>query len=155
MPTDLPESKTPQVVGGFIRLMVAAGIGQWLDETMPYTPGMDPPGIISGPLPPELDSGLGVNPYPVMTDTEPGVDVLGIQVMIRTKGPRVDKAMAVADWLEETFHGLDQQTFGGYNIPLIWRNSLANLGPNDDNNYQITDNYYMYIDVYRKAAENG
>jgi|SRR5690625_574176 len=150
----MTDSKTPQILGGFIHLMTEVGIGTWDPDGL-YSDETDPPGIVLGELPHELNSVLGINPYPVMMDTEPGVDVLGVQIMIRTQGPRVDQAMAVADRLEATFHGLENQDFGGYNLPLIWRNSLANLGPNDTGNYQITDNYYMYIDVYRKAAQNG
>lgn len=150
----MPDSKTPQILGGFIRLMTDAGIGVW-NESGDYTDDMDPPGIYPGDIPHTMNQGLGVHPYPVSMDTKPGVDVLGIQVLIRTKGSNSLKAIAVADQLEAAFHGLEHQILGGWHCPLIWRNSLAVLGPNDNNNYQITDNYYMYIDVYRKAAENG
>lgn len=153
--TGLPDSKTPLITAGFIQLIAEQGIGTWVDPDEPYDDSVDPAGIFLGEIPPDAESGIGINPYPVMMDTEPGVDVMGIQVMVRNRGRRPDEALAVADRLEETFHGISHQNFGGYNIPLIWRNSLAALGPNDNGNYQLTDNYYMYIDVYRKAAENG
>jgi hypothetical protein len=31
-------------------------------------------------------------------------------------------------------------------VPLIWRNSLADLGLDTSDRYEITDNYYLYVD---------
>lgn len=156
--TDTPfqaPSKTSEITFGFIDMMHEARIGFW-SETEAYPDDPDRPGIFFGAMPHQPVNALGVHPYPVMMDAEPGTDVLAIQVHIRTDTTAPDPAIAIADQLEATFHGREHLTLGGWHIPLMWRNSLAVLGEGDTGNFEITDNYYMYVDISnRKAAYHG
>lgn len=157
--TDTPTlgpSKTIDITRGFIDMLDAAGIGFWSYTDEPYPDDPDRPGIFFGALPYQPVNALGVHPYPVMMDAEPGTDVLAIQVRIRTDTTAPDPAIAIADQLEATFHGREHLDLRGWHIPLMWRNSLAVLGEGDAGNFEITDNYYMYVDISnRKAAYHG
>lgn len=154
IPFEAP-SKTSEITAGFIAMMHAEKIGFW-SETVAYQDTPNRPGIIFGALPYSPVNALGVHPYPVTMDAQPGTDVLAIQVRIRTGSTAPDPAIAIADQLEATFHGREHLMFGGWHIPLMWRNSLAVLGETDSGSFEITDNYYMYVDIpNRKVAHHG
>lgn len=148
-------TKTATITAGFIAMMHAAEIGYW-SETEAYGEWPHRPGIVFGQLPSEPVNALGVHPYPVSTDTQPDVDTLGIQVRIRTDSPYPDDALRIADQLEEFFHGREHLTFGDWHVPVMWRHSVAVLGPNTNDHFEITDNYYMHVDIpNRKVAYHG
>lgn len=154
--TAAPPSKTTEITDGFIDMIDKAGIGFWSKDVAYEDDPNKPPGIYFGAIPHDPANALGIHPYPVGMDAAPGVDVMAIQVRIRTATTDPGPAVYIADQLEAEFHGREHLNLGGWHIPLIWRNSLAVLGENDSGNFEITDNYYMYVDISnRKVAHHG
>lgn len=147
------ESKSVDIVSGLIQIMEAEGVGHW--RPLGDFPNDGLPAIFIGDPLQGPTHAIGINAYTVSTDDEPGVDLIGVQFYIRTSESTPMKALQTADKLEAIFHGREYQNLEGWHIPVMWRNSLANLGPNENNHYQMTDSYHLYVDIYRKAADNG
>ncbi|WP_291280011.1 minor capsid protein [Galactobacter sp.] len=139
------ESMTLDLVGGFIGLMVRAGIGTW-DDTGNGLYKAGDMGIVIGTMPQTPADLISVTPYVAQVDVEPDVDVRAIQVRIRTGSRDPRPAIGIVDRLHDTLNGLGPVTLGGWNVPLIWRNSLMDLGLDTSDRYEITDNYYLYVD---------
>lgn len=137
------DSPTLAIAKDFVTLLTAVGIGKWDDEGI-YPEGQF--GYVIGALPSTPNAVIGVNPYTVSVDTEPGTDILGIQLRIRTGSRDPRPGFAIADRFMDTLHGVTGIRLGGFNIPLIWRNSLGDLGLDESARYEVTDNYYMYVD---------
>ncbi|WGH92094.1 minor capsid protein [Auritidibacter ignavus] len=134
------------IAAGITGLLVAKNIGVW-EENGVYEKNTLRPPIFIGRLPAEPLLAIGVTPYVASMDTKLGVDIRAVQIRLRnaTSDPR--PVIDLADRLEDLLHGRENLTFGSYPIPLIWRHSLSVLGAGETNNYQITDNYYMYVDT--------
>lgn len=142
----MEDSLTLDVTAGVISMLVEAGIGTW-DETGIYTEATTPPGIVVGRLPQTPAAVIGVNPYIAQMDAQPGTDIRAVQIRIRTPSRDPRPAIRTVDQLEELLHGRENLTFSGHPVPLIWRHSLADLGVNDQDQYELTDNYYMFVDT--------
>lgn len=147
------QSKSVDIAAGFITILTENGLGRW-DETGTLTEA-DTPAIFLGPIGDSPIRALGLNLYVLTMDAEPGVDKMSMAFSIRTPEPNPVAAITLADALEDTFHGREHQLLRKWHIPIMWRHSLADLGPNDNGHYQLTDTYHFYIDIYRKAADNG
>lgn len=147
------ESRLAELYGGIVRILVENEIGRWSDDTE----------LEEGPIPaitlgkPEVEPirMLTLNLYPLTTDEEPGVDKMGAVFLIRTPETHPLKAVSIADKLEDVFHGREHEMLSKWHVPVMWRHSLADLGPNENDHYQLTDTYHFYVDIYRKAADNG
>ena len=143
----IDQSPTVAIARDLVQSLVDTGVGAWNSQGV-YSNGQY--GFVIGALPRELSQVIGLTPYAVSTDTEPGVDTQGFQFRIRTGSADPNPAIGIADMLLERLHGVEGLRLGGFNIPLIWRNSLADLGLDEAGRYEITDNYYMYVD--RRSA---
>lgn|GEM_PF-1797666 len=143
------DSLTLDLTAGFVALLVDAGAGTWR-ETGIYTTGER--GIVIGALPQTPGDLLGITPYVAQSDVEPGVDVRAFQVRVRSGSRDPRPALAVVDLLHDTLNGLQPGNLGGHSVPLIWRATLADLGLNADDRYEITDSYYLYVD---KESRHG
>lgn len=146
---------TVDVAAGIIQKMQDAGLGIWTDEGETFPEDMELPAIFPGPPLAQPIYAIGVNIYPVVAEEHPGVDLLGVQFQVRTPSSTPEQALALADKLEDTFHGIEYQDLMGWHIPIMWRNSFANLGPNDNDHYQITDSYHLYIDKNKEGGNHG
>lgn len=136
-------SPSVQIVHDLIQVLVGAGIGTWDDEGF-YSEGQY--GFVIGALPPTPNQVIGVNYYTVSVDTEPGVDTVGIQFRIRTGSADPRPTFGITDMLMDTLHGVGGLVLGGFNVPLIWRNSVGDMGLDESSRYEVTDNYYIYVD---------
>lgn len=139
----IDQSPTLEVVKDLLQVLASTGVGAWNAEGF-YSEGQY--GFVIGALPPTPNQVIGVNVYTVSVDTEPGVDTIGVQFRIRTGSPDPNPAFGITDMLMDRLHGVEGVKFGGFNIPLIWRNSLGDLGLDESSRYEVTDNYYMYVD---------
>lgn len=139
----VPASPTLGIVDDLISAVVAAGIGAW-DPNGIYKEGQY--GFVIGALPSTPSAVIGVNAYPVSVDVEPGTDIQGVQFRIRTGSRDPRPAYGITDGLMDTLHGVSDLMLGGFHVPLIWRNSLGDLGLDESGRYEVTDNYYMYVD---------
>ena len=146
-------SKTVDLTAGIVSLLVQHGIGRW-SETGALPEG-DTPAIALGDIGTHPIRALGLNLYTVKTDQEPGVDKMGVVFRIRTPETNPLEAVKLADKLEDVFHGREHNFFKKWHIPGMWRHSLADLGPNENDHYQLTDTYHFYVDIYREEADNG
>ena len=147
------KSKTVDLYAWIIGLLVDEGLGRWSETE--ELPEAETPAISIGELGTKSIRALGVNLYTLNTDIEPGVDKMGVTFRIRTPETIPLDAVTIADKLEEVFHGREYDIFETWHIPAMWRHSLADLGPNENDHYQLTDTYHFYVDVYREAADNG
>lgn len=147
------QSKTVDLYAWVIGLMVEEGLGRWSETE--ELPEADTPAISISDLGTKSIRALGVNLYTLNTDVEPGVDKMGVTFRIRTPESIPLEAVGIADKLEDVFHGREYDIFESWHIPAMWRQSLADLGPNENDHYQLTDTYHFYVDIYRKAADNG
>lgn len=142
-------SKTVDLYAGIIEILVAQGLGRW-SETEELPEG-DVPAISIGMLGTTAIRAIGVNLYTLNTDVEPGVDKMGVTFRIRTPESNPLEGVRIADKLEDVFHGQEHSIFRTWHIPAIWRHSLADLGPNENDHYQFTDTYHFYVDIYREG----
>lgn len=143
------ESKTVDLTAGIVSLLVQHNIGRWSETAQ--LPEADTPAISLGDIGTVPIRALGLNVYTVKTDVERGVDHMGVVFLIRTPEKIPLEAVKVADKLEDTFHGREHNFFRKWHIPVMWRHSLADLGPNENDHYQLTDTYHFYVDTYREA----
>lgn len=134
------------IAAGVTGLLVAEGIGEWKEDGV-YVRRSSKPPIFIGRLPAEPLLAIGVTPYVASMDTKLGTDIRAVQIRLRNATADPRPVIDLADQLEDLLHGRENLTFGRYPIPLIWRHSLSALGAGETNNYQITDNYYMYVDT--------
>ncbi|PXA77932.1 minor capsid protein [Auritidibacter sp. NML100628] len=137
------DSITLETTAGFIALMVEAGVGTWNEDGL-YQP--DDWGIVVGRLPHTPAKLIGVTPYVARVDAQPRVDERAIQVRYRSASPDPRPLIILVDRLHDHIHGRSNINLGGHHVPLIWRHSLADLGADQNNQYEITDNYYFYLD---------
>lgn len=137
------DSLTLAVTGGLIAELAAAGAGVW-DETGIYKEGDW--GIVFGRLPHSPATMIGVLPYMHNPDVEPGTDQMAVQVRIRSDSPSPVSVITVLDKVFDTLHGIEHKQWGGYHVPVVWRHFFADLGPDQNGRYEVTDNYYMYVD---------
>ena len=146
------QTRTVDLYAGVIRILCDAGIGRW-SETEELTE--DPvPAIFIGTMGVTPTRALGINIYTLDTDIERGVDKMGLAVLIRTPEKIPLKAVELADKLEDVFHGREHDFMESWHLPVMWRHSLADLGPNEQGHYQISDTYHFYVDVYREAVNH-
>ena len=146
-------TKTAELAAGLITILVQEGVGRWC-ETEPLPEG-DTPAISLGDVGTHPIRALGLNIYTAQTDVEPGVDKIGAVFLIRTPEQNPLEAVKIADKLEDVLHGREHNFFKRWHVPVMWRHSLADLGPNENGHYQLTDTYHFYVDIYREAADNG
>jgi hypothetical protein len=140
---DVTDSLTLDLAAGFIDLMVnEAHVGTWKEDG--YKNG--DLGIVIGAMPQAPADLIAITPYVAQVDVEPGVDVRAFQVRIRSGSRDPRPCIQAVDRLHDTLNGLGPVTLGGHSVPLIWRNSLADLGLDTSDRYEITDNYYLYVD---------
>ena len=147
------KTKTAELVAGIIGILCQENLGRWSEDGA--LPEADTPAISLGDIGTHPIRALGLNIYTVKTDTEPGVDHMGVVLQIRTPGQNPLEAIQIADKLEDVFHGREHDFFKKWHIPAMWRHSLADLGPTEAGHYQLTDTYHFYVDTYREAADNG
>lgn len=141
-------TKTADLYAGVIKLLCDAGLGDW-DETG-ILPEDDIPAIFLGKPGPIPTRALALNIYTLNTDIERGVDKMGLSILIRTPEEIPLEAIQIADKLEDFLHGREHIYLlesSKWHIPIIWRHSLADLGPNENGHYQLTDTYHFYVDV--------
>lgn len=139
------QTKTVDLYAGFVELLSDAGLGRW-DETE-VLPEDDIPAISLGKPGPTPTRALALNIYTLNTDIERGVDKMGLSILIRTPEEIPLEAIQIADKLEDFLHGREHDLLKSWHIPVIWRHSLADLGPNENGHYQLTDTYHFYVDV--------
>lgn len=144
------QTKTADLYAGVIKLLCEAGIGRW-DETEAL-PEDDIPAMFLGKPGPTPTRALALNIYTLNTDIERGVDKMGLSIRIRTPEEIPLEAVQLADKLEDLFHGREHVHLleGKWHIPVMWRHSLADLGPNEAGHYQLTDTYHFYVDVQER-----
>lgn len=137
------DSLTLEVTAGLIADLAAANIGVWRENGI-YQEGEY--GIVLGQLPHTPATMIGVTPYMHNPDVEPGTDQMAVQIRIRTNSRDPRTVIHTLDRVFDTLHGVEHKVYGRWHIPLIWRHLLADLGPDDNGRYEVTDNYHMYVD---------
>lgn len=143
------QTKTADLYAGVVTILREAGLGLWTEGGT--VSGDDDTLIVLGKPGPTPTRALALNIYTLNTDIEPGVDKMGLAILIRTPEEIPLEAVQLADKLEDLFHGREHDLLEGkWHIPVMWRHSLADLGPNENGHYQLTDTYHFYVDVQER-----
>lgn len=132
-----------EITAGLVGVLAAKSIGVWKPDGI-YQPGEV--GIVMGALPQDPPALIGVTPYMHQPQVEPGVDLVAVQFRARSGSRDPRPAFAFADAFHDQFHGVEGLRLGDYHSPLMWRNQLGDLGLDGNDRYEITDNYYLYVD---------
>lgn len=112
-----------------------AGLGVYDPGTVPDG---DTPLIAVGREPSTPDRCFTVHPY-VVSDSLEGARVQGVQVI--TRGGRFDP-FGPEDMAQDVYDELHGAALPG--IPLLWRQSCAPLGYDDNDRRRVTSNYHMH-----------
>lgn len=143
------DSVAVSILAAFVREIVAAGLGTWAEPGTDIRRIEDPsaPILIIGPVPAEPVNSIGLTPYIAQMDAASGLDIRAVQFRIRTKGKNPKPGLILTDRLSDLFHGRDKFPLRDGDVsPLVWRNSVAVLGETAGGNFEITNNYYLYIE---------
>src|SRR5699024_8940549 len=119
---EIDQSPTVAIARDLVQSLVDTGVGAWNSQGV-YSNGQY--GFVIGALPRELSQVIGLTPYAVSTDTEPGVDTQGFQFRIRTGSADPNPAIGIADMLQERLLGVDGIRLGGMYISLDCRHNLV------------------------------
>jgi len=99
-------------------------------------------GIVIGRVPAAPDRVIVLNTYPVRSGALSDI-TLGLQVRVR--GPKTADPRPVQDLTDavyELLHGANQLTLGPALCALVWRQSWAWLGADDNGREETTSNFY-------------
>lgn len=135
-------SITNDLMAGVAALLQGVGIGTWR-PTGVYPQGTDRPIYIRA-SPASPDRTITVSLYPVRQQPWTRDSVEGLQVINR--GPRGDSRPADddADAIREALDGLQHVALGGRHVSLIQWQSGAPLGRDDNERWEISQNFYLY-----------
>lgn len=130
---------TTSLLAGLAQLLDDGGVGVWNPDGT-YT--TDQVGITITGVPQQPDRIICLTDY-LVEDTPGLVDVtVGVQFRFRgTRDPRVIKDLA--DGVYDVLHGRANFTAGGVAVAQLWRQSFAQLGPDQNGRWERTDNYYL------------
>lgn len=127
---------------------ITIGVGQYLDsadvgtwiEVGTFAPDEVP--ITLGPIPSEFPRAIGLTPYPVSSDRQLGIGVLGIQIYVRATS--VGELLDLRGAIREALDGMRNVTAGGHELPLVWWSSGADLSEDHGRTFESSDNYYLH-----------
>lgn len=138
------DSTEVAISAAFVREIVTSGIGSWIT---PLRDRPEQPAIVLGAIPPSPTNIIGITPYVVSMDVAAGVDTHAVQIRTRTAGVDPRPNLILVDKLEELLHGRGPFPIrDNWISPMVWRHSVAVLGESDAGNFEITSNYYLYIE---------
>jgi hypothetical protein len=132
---------TSDLLTGAAEYLAAAGVGVW-SPTGTYTD--TDTGIVIGRMPATPDRAIVLALYDVDTTSLSHV-LAGLQV--RCRGPRTSDPRPVSDLADavyEALHGAQHVTLGGVRVPLIWRQSHAWIGADDNRREETASNFYLH-----------
>lgn len=133
-----------EIISAFVREITESGAGQWVSP-LPDDPAK--PAIVVGAIPSRPLNVIGLTPYIASMEDAAGLDTRAVQIRVRTQGTDPRPALILTDTLETIFHGRGPFRIKDENIaPLVWRHSVAVLGQTDAGQYEITSNYYIYVE---------
>ena len=101
--------------------------------------------LFLGPIPAE-GTAIGVSFYDVTPPEGTTDTVQGIQLHVRHDATNDRRqTLRLADTVFLTLHGQTTTTWDGLPIHYVWRNSSADLGPDDSGRVVRSDNYYIRL----------
>ena len=101
--------------------------------------------LFLGPIPAE-GTAIGVSFYDVTPPEGTTDTVQGIQLHVRHDATNDRRqTLRLADTVFLTLHGQNTTTWDGLPIHYVWRNSSADLGPDDSGRVVRSDNYYIRL----------
>lgn len=96
-----------------------------------------------GPLPKD-GTGIGVTFYDVDPPSGSTDSVEGVQLMVRHDARNdARETLRLADAVFQILHGQSVTDWAGIPVHRVWRNSSADLGPDESGRRIQSDNYYV------------
>ena len=100
-------------------------------------------GLYLGPLPQD-GTGIGVTFYDVDPPSGSTDSVEGVQLMVRHDARNdARETLRLADAVFQILHGQSVTDWAGIPVHHVWRNSSADLGPDESGRRTQSDNYYV------------
>lgn len=90
------------------------------------------------------DKAIAMTLYPV-SDSGSTDSVMGLNLRIRGARNNRSTVKDINDRIFDAFHDLQATELGGIPLVRAWRQSGANLPPDDNNRQQASENYYLQI----------
>lgn len=121
---------------GVGELLGACQVGMWSDN-----PGADDVAIVLGALPPAPAKAIAIVPYPLQDDPLLSDSVIAVQLRIRGDGDlRTGLDLSAAAF--NALNGLQSVQMGGIYMAMLWRQSSAVMGLDENQQWNLSDNYY-------------
>lgn len=126
---------------GIGQLLDTAGVGKWLTAG---TYAADDVALTIDQLPSGHAQAVAMALYPV--EDSAGTDsIVGVQFWVRGKPKDRLSSKNIADSLFDALHGIESTTIAGIPIIRVWRQSGANLGPDENDRQELSENYYVQL----------
>lgn len=138
---------TTDLLTGLAEHIAGAGIGVW------RTAGAyaaDETGIVLDVVPQSPDNVIVLSAYSVSDDRVHADSVTGVQIRTRTEGQDPRPTDDLADDIFGLLHGASGLTLGGVAVQLVYRQSWAPLGADQNQRHERSDNYYL--ETWRPAT---
>jgi len=132
------DSPAVLVCGGLRDLLISAGVATWEEDPASY--GSNDTGMSFVKVPKSPDRMITFTPFDVQ-DTVPLLDrVIRVQVRVRGSRRPLD-AERLSEQVFRVFHARHHLVWGGLKIARIRRESSGNIGPDENDRLQLSDNY--------------
>jgi len=149
-------SQTIAVLTGFVQLMLEASdlvesvLGKPLafNDTGLYTDDVVGVFVMNSADKPALS--LTVSVYIANPNIGPGLTQYAVQIRARSDTKDYRPAMFLLDAVRDhddgpRLHGLTHADLSGYNATIITADSLGDMGLNDSDQYELTENYSLVV----------
>lgn len=131
---------TGRLLVGVAELLAGEGVGTW-STTAAYAAGQT--GIVLKAYPPAPDRVVVLTPYPVTDHQVLADSVTGLQIRTRGLATNPTDVDDLADAVFEALHGLTGVDIGGVQVAEMHRQSYAQLGRDQQDRFERSDNYYV------------